>query len=136
MPESLHQSSGYGSLLSTDPSPKATTINSHDLTDISKVSKTGKCLVDFLSEVKRTSKHSFQLYILLVKNKETMQNYIQVCLIKILLICKQCLKSHFLYEFFRLKVHLKNVSFEEFTNFVAFKLQETTRQRMERISKM
>ncbi|NXA28451.1 CEP44 protein, partial [Ibidorhyncha struthersii] len=36
MPESLHQSSGYSSLLSTDPSPKAMTINSHDLTDISK----------------------------------------------------------------------------------------------------
>ncbi|XP_050752039.1 centrosomal protein of 44 kDa isoform X1 [Gymnogyps californianus] len=36
MPESLHQSSGYSSLLSTDPSPKAVTINSRDLTDISK----------------------------------------------------------------------------------------------------
>uniref|UniRef100_A0A8B9Z4C0 Uncharacterized protein n=1 Tax=Buteo japonicus TaxID=224669 RepID=A0A8B9Z4C0_9AVES len=57
MPESLHQRSGYSSLLSTDPSPKAMTINSHDLTDVSKVSKTGKCLGDFLSEVKRTSKH-------------------------------------------------------------------------------
>ncbi|XP_035755626.1 centrosomal protein of 44 kDa isoform X3 [Egretta garzetta] len=37
MPESLHQLSGYSSLLSTDPSPRAMTINSHDLTDISKV---------------------------------------------------------------------------------------------------
>ncbi|XP_061848753.1 centrosomal protein of 44 kDa isoform X3 [Colius striatus] len=36
MPESLHRLSGYSSLLSTDPFPKATTINSHDLTDISK----------------------------------------------------------------------------------------------------
>ncbi|XP_062431774.1 centrosomal protein of 44 kDa isoform X1 [Rhea pennata] len=36
MPESLHQSSGYSSLLSTDPSPKAMTINYHDLTDFSK----------------------------------------------------------------------------------------------------
>ncbi|XP_062473500.1 centrosomal protein of 44 kDa isoform X1 [Pezoporus occidentalis] len=36
MPECLHQLSGYSSLLSTDPSPKAVTINSHDLTDISK----------------------------------------------------------------------------------------------------
>ncbi|XP_009642494.1 centrosomal protein of 44 kDa isoform X2 [Egretta garzetta] len=36
MPESLHQLSGYSSLLSTDPSPRAMTINSHDLTDISK----------------------------------------------------------------------------------------------------
>lgn len=54
MPEGLHQSSGYSSLLSTDPSPKAMTINSYDLTDISKVSVTGKCLVDFLSAVKRT----------------------------------------------------------------------------------
>ncbi|KAM6270053.1 centrosomal protein of 44 kDa isoform 2-T2 [Porphyrio hochstetteri] len=36
MPESLHQLSGSSSLLSTDPSPKAVTINSHDLTDISK----------------------------------------------------------------------------------------------------
>ncbi|KAM6076354.1 PREDICTED: centrosomal protein of 44 kDa [Chlamydotis macqueenii] len=36
MPESLHQSSGYRSLLSTDPSPKAMTITSHGLTDISK----------------------------------------------------------------------------------------------------
>ncbi|XP_029896990.1 centrosomal protein of 44 kDa [Aquila chrysaetos chrysaetos] len=36
MPESLHQWSGYSSLLSTDPSPKAMTINSHDLTDVSK----------------------------------------------------------------------------------------------------
>ncbi|NXX74472.1 CEP44 protein, partial [Urocolius indicus] len=36
MPESLHRSSGYSSLLSTDPFPKAMTINSHDLTDISK----------------------------------------------------------------------------------------------------
>ncbi|NWX52187.1 CEP44 protein, partial [Steatornis caripensis] len=36
MPESLHQSSGYSSPLSADPSPKAMTINSHGLTDISK----------------------------------------------------------------------------------------------------
>ncbi|KAM9578612.1 centrosomal protein of 44 kDa isoform 1-T2 [Guaruba guarouba] len=36
MPECLHQLSGCNSLLSTDPSPKAVTINSHDLTDISK----------------------------------------------------------------------------------------------------
>ncbi|XP_064004941.1 centrosomal protein of 44 kDa isoform X2 [Pogoniulus pusillus] len=36
MPESLHQSSRHSSLLSTDPSPKAMTINSHHLTDISK----------------------------------------------------------------------------------------------------
>ncbi|KFQ42634.1 Centrosomal protein of 44 kDa, partial [Nestor notabilis] len=36
MPECLRQLSGYSSLLSTDPSPKAVTINSHDLTDISK----------------------------------------------------------------------------------------------------
>ncbi|NXS57827.1 CEP44 protein, partial [Brachypteracias leptosomus] len=36
MPEGLHQLSGFGSLLSTDPSPKAMTINSHDLTDNSK----------------------------------------------------------------------------------------------------
>ncbi|XP_021250155.1 centrosomal protein of 44 kDa isoform X6 [Numida meleagris] len=36
MTECLHQSSGYSSLVSTDPSPKAVTINSHDLTDISK----------------------------------------------------------------------------------------------------
>ncbi|NXH18116.1 CEP44 protein, partial [Bucco capensis] len=35
MPERLHQLSGYSSLLSTDPSPKAMTINSHHLTDIS-----------------------------------------------------------------------------------------------------
>ncbi|XP_067154014.1 centrosomal protein of 44 kDa isoform X2 [Apteryx mantelli] len=35
MPESLHQLSGYSSLLSTDPSPKAMTIN-YDLTDFSK----------------------------------------------------------------------------------------------------
>ncbi|KGL75671.1 Centrosomal protein of 44 kDa [Tinamus guttatus] len=36
MPESLHQLSGYSSLLSTVPSPKAITINCHDLTDVSK----------------------------------------------------------------------------------------------------
>ncbi|XP_026703028.1 centrosomal protein of 44 kDa isoform X2 [Athene cunicularia] len=36
MPESLHQLPGYSSLLFTDPSPKAMTINSHNLTDISK----------------------------------------------------------------------------------------------------
>ncbi|NWI85670.1 CEP44 protein, partial [Pitta sordida] len=36
MPECHLQSSGCSSLLSTDPSPKAVTINSHDLTDISK----------------------------------------------------------------------------------------------------
>ncbi|XP_061228576.1 centrosomal protein of 44 kDa isoform X6 [Neopsephotus bourkii] len=36
MPECLHQLSGYSSLLSTDPSPKAVTIKSHDLTGISK----------------------------------------------------------------------------------------------------
>ncbi|KFW04098.1 Centrosomal protein of 44 kDa [Eurypyga helias] len=36
MPEGLHQSPGYGSLLSTDPSPSAMTINSRGLTDISK----------------------------------------------------------------------------------------------------
>ncbi|XP_053920592.1 centrosomal protein of 44 kDa isoform X3 [Cuculus canorus] len=36
MPESLHQLSGYSSLLSTKPSPKAMTVNSHGLTDISK----------------------------------------------------------------------------------------------------
>ncbi|NXA47471.1 CEP44 protein, partial [Nothocercus julius] len=36
MPETLHQSSGYSSLLSTIPSPKAMAINCHDLTDVSK----------------------------------------------------------------------------------------------------
>ncbi|XP_075565474.1 centrosomal protein of 44 kDa isoform X2 [Pelecanus crispus] len=36
MPESLHQSSGYSSLLSTDPPPRAMTIKSCGLTDISK----------------------------------------------------------------------------------------------------
>ncbi|XP_054239182.1 centrosomal protein of 44 kDa [Indicator indicator] len=36
MPENLLQSSGYSSLLFTDPSPKAMTINSRNLTDISK----------------------------------------------------------------------------------------------------
>ncbi|NWU98084.1 CEP44 protein, partial [Upupa epops] len=36
MPECLNQSSGCISLLSTDQSPKAMAINSHDLTDISK----------------------------------------------------------------------------------------------------
>ncbi|XP_071412351.1 centrosomal protein of 44 kDa isoform X1 [Pithys albifrons albifrons] len=36
MPESHLQSSGCSSVLSTNPSPKAMTINSHDLTDISK----------------------------------------------------------------------------------------------------
>ncbi|KAF1575137.1 Centrosomal protein of 44 kDa, partial [Eudyptes moseleyi] len=36
MPENRHQSSGYSSLLSTDPSPKAMAINSRGLTDISK----------------------------------------------------------------------------------------------------
>ncbi|NXR78136.1 CEP44 protein, partial [Pycnonotus jocosus] len=36
MPERHLQSSGCGSLLSTDPSPQDMTINSHDLTDISK----------------------------------------------------------------------------------------------------
>ncbi|NXP54347.1 CEP44 protein, partial [Heliornis fulica] len=36
MPESLHQMPGSSSLLSPDPSPKATTINSPGLTDISK----------------------------------------------------------------------------------------------------
>ncbi|NXC34311.1 CEP44 protein, partial [Campylorhamphus procurvoides] len=36
MPESHLQSSGCSSLFSTNPSPKAMTINSHDLTDISK----------------------------------------------------------------------------------------------------
>ncbi|XP_071599292.1 centrosomal protein of 44 kDa isoform X1 [Heliangelus exortis] len=35
MPESLHQLSGYSSLLTTDPSPKSVTINSHGLTDVS-----------------------------------------------------------------------------------------------------
>jgi len=59
MPESPHQLSGFSSLLLTDPSPKAMASNSHGLTDISKVSKTGKCLADFPSEVKRTSKHYF-----------------------------------------------------------------------------
>ncbi|EMP28941.1 Centrosomal protein of 44 kDa [Chelonia mydas] len=72
MPESLHQSSGYSSLLSTDPSPKAATINYHGLTEISKV------------------------------------------------------KSPF----------LKIVGFEELPKYVAFQLQETTRQRMERINKI
>ncbi|XP_009990544.1 PREDICTED: centrosomal protein of 44 kDa-like, partial [Tauraco erythrolophus] len=36
MPDSLHQLSGYSSLLPADPSSKAMTINSHSLTDISK----------------------------------------------------------------------------------------------------
>ncbi|XP_030347493.1 centrosomal protein of 44 kDa isoform X2 [Strigops habroptila] len=36
MPECLRQLSGYSLLLSTDPSPRAVTINSQDLTDISK----------------------------------------------------------------------------------------------------
>lgn len=48
MPESHLQSSGCSSLLSTDQSPKDMTINSRDLTDISKVTKTGECSVDFL----------------------------------------------------------------------------------------
>uniref|UniRef100_A0A8C6YWU7 Centrosomal protein of 44 kDa n=1 Tax=Nothoprocta perdicaria TaxID=30464 RepID=A0A8C6YWU7_NOTPE len=59
MPESLHlrPSSGYSSLLSTIPSPKAMTVNCHDRTDVSKVRKTGKLLVHFLSKGKRASKH-------------------------------------------------------------------------------
>lgn len=48
MPESHLQSSGCSSLLSTDQSPKDMTINSRDLTDISKVTKTVECSVDFL----------------------------------------------------------------------------------------
>ncbi|NXD07435.1 CEP44 protein, partial [Nothocercus nigrocapillus] len=36
MPETLHQSSGYSSLLSTIPSPKGMAVNCHDLTDVSK----------------------------------------------------------------------------------------------------
>lgn len=57
MPENLHQLSGCSSPLSIDPSTKAMTINSHGLTDISKVSKSGEYLVDFIFEVERASKH-------------------------------------------------------------------------------
>ncbi|KAH0616103.1 hypothetical protein JD844_026959 [Phrynosoma platyrhinos] len=35
LPESLHQSSGYSSLLSAEPSPRATVINNHGLAEIS-----------------------------------------------------------------------------------------------------
>lgn len=56
MPENLHQLSGCSSPLSIDPSTKAMTINPHGLTDISKVSKSGEYLVDFIFEVERASK--------------------------------------------------------------------------------
>ncbi|XP_061439858.1 centrosomal protein of 44 kDa isoform X2 [Rhineura floridana] len=36
LPESLHQSSGYSSLLSADPSPKAMVVNNHGLSEVSK----------------------------------------------------------------------------------------------------
>ncbi|XP_048365548.1 centrosomal protein of 44 kDa [Sphaerodactylus townsendi] len=36
LPESLHHSSGYSSLISSDPSPKAMVVNNHDLSKLSK----------------------------------------------------------------------------------------------------
>nr|XP_056711653.1 centrosomal protein of 44 kDa [Euleptes europaea] len=36
LPESLHHSSGYSSLISSDPSPKAVVVNNHDLCKVSK----------------------------------------------------------------------------------------------------
>nr|XP_016847976.1 PREDICTED: centrosomal protein of 44 kDa isoform X2 [Anolis carolinensis] len=39
LPDSLHQSSGYSSQLSAEPSPKATVINNHGLLESSKVSR-------------------------------------------------------------------------------------------------
>nr|XP_025961045.1 centrosomal protein of 44 kDa isoform X4 [Dromaius novaehollandiae] len=54
MPESLHQSSGYSSLLSTDPSPKAMTVNYHDLTDFSK--ETTRQRMERISKIIRTCK--------------------------------------------------------------------------------
>ncbi|NXL50305.1 CEP44 protein, partial [Podilymbus podiceps] len=65
MPESLHQSSGYSSLLSTDPSPKAMTINSHGLTDISKETTRQRMeriskIIEETSELLKTSSSTFE----------------------------------------------------------------------------
>ncbi|XP_075005417.1 centrosomal protein of 44 kDa isoform X2 [Calonectris borealis] len=63
MPESLHQLSGYSSLLPTDPSPKAMTINSHGLTDISKETTRQRMeriskIIEETSELLKTSSNS------------------------------------------------------------------------------
>ncbi|XP_032845706.1 centrosomal protein of 44 kDa isoform X2 [Tyto alba] len=63
MPESLHQLSEYSSLLSTDPSPRAMTINSHDLTDISKETTSQRMerickIIEETSELLKTSSNT------------------------------------------------------------------------------
>ncbi|NXF35011.1 CEP44 protein, partial [Nyctibius bracteatus] len=63
MPENLHQSSGYSSVLSTDPSPKAVTINSHGLTDISKETRRQRMeriskIIEETSELLKTSSNT------------------------------------------------------------------------------
>ncbi|XP_074849110.1 centrosomal protein of 44 kDa isoform X2 [Carettochelys insculpta] len=63
MPESLHQSSGYSSLLSTDPSPKAPAINYHGLTEISKATTRQRMeriskIIEETSEFLKNSSHT------------------------------------------------------------------------------
>ncbi|XP_074947245.1 centrosomal protein of 44 kDa isoform X1 [Phalacrocorax aristotelis] len=65
MPESLHQPSGYSSLLSTDPSPRAMTINSCGLTDISKETTRQRMeriskIIEETSELLKTSSNTFE----------------------------------------------------------------------------
>lgn len=52
---SIPLSSGY-STVSSDSTPRASTLNYCGLKDISEVRKTGNCLDDFLSKLRRISK--------------------------------------------------------------------------------
>ncbi|XP_060102504.1 centrosomal protein of 44 kDa [Heteronotia binoei] len=64
LPESLHQSSGYSSLISSDPSPKAMVVNNHDLskvleeTTIQRMERINK-MIEETSELLKTSSSTF-----------------------------------------------------------------------------
>ncbi|XP_077790305.1 centrosomal protein of 44 kDa isoform X2 [Podarcis muralis] len=63
LPETLHQSSGYSSQLSVDPSPKATAVNNHGLSEVSKETTVQRMeriskMIEETSELLKTSRNT------------------------------------------------------------------------------
>ncbi|XP_034969959.2 centrosomal protein of 44 kDa isoform X1 [Zootoca vivipara] len=63
LPETLHQSSGYSSQLSADPSPKATAVNNHGLSEVSKETTVQRMeriskIIEETSELLKTSRNT------------------------------------------------------------------------------
>ncbi|XP_053258680.1 centrosomal protein of 44 kDa isoform X2 [Podarcis raffonei] len=63
LPETLHQSSGYSSQLSADPSPKATAVNNHGLSEVSKETTVQRMeriskMIEETSELLKTSRNT------------------------------------------------------------------------------